>query len=348
MSLILLATLMLGTADAPKTLREAASARKLLLGTAVEPRFLNEPDYANVLASEFNMLEAENTMKFEPLHPRPNTDPNPYDFGPADKLVEFAQKHKMKVRGHTLVWHSQVSPWVRQGNFTAPQLSELLRGHIETVTKHYARKVFAWDVVNEAFNDNGTMRSSLWYDRPGIGFAGQGTKFIEQSFRWAHQYDRRAKLFYNDYGAETMNAKSDAIYAMAKDFKERKVPINGIGFQMHLDLNFANPGALDSLRRNIDRFAKLGLEIHITEMDISLKDDSPETLAKQAKLYRDVFDICVAEPKCTSIQIWGFTDKYSWIPGFRRGMGWALPWTDKYEKKPAYDAIMQALTTPRP
>jgi len=340
----LLMTLMSNSYDSSETLKSVGAKHHLMMGTAVDPRFLEEPEYAQIVGSEFSVLEPENAMKFGPLHPRPDSDPNPFDFADADKLVAFAKAHKMKVRGHTLVWHAQTSRWVGQANFTPDKLAETLHNHINTVVKHFKGKVYAWDVVNEAFNDNGTMRSSLWFDKPGIGFAGKGPEFIEQSLRWAHEADRRVKLFYNDYSAETENKKSDAIYAMAKDFKARGVPLTGIGFQMHLDQSF-NSEAVDSVRRNFDRFAKLGLEIHVTEMDVRVRDNSEASLTFQANLYRDIAAICSQQKACKLLQVWGLTDKHSWIPGVFRGTGWALPWDEKYQKKPAYDAIIEGLKT---
>jgi endo-1,4-beta-xylanase len=208
---------------------------------------------------------------------------------------------------------------------------------------HYAGKIYAWDVVNEAFNDDGTMRSTIWYDQPGIGFGDKTTKYIEQAFIWAHATDPKAKLFYNDYDDEPLNAKSDAIYDMAKDFKSRRVPLDGIGFQFHVDLAFDNPKTLASVANNIQRFAALGLEIHITELDVRLSDSSPASLAAQARLYGEIASLCVKQPACKVLQTWGFTDKYSWIPGFYPGKGWALPWDADYRKKPAYDSVMKAL-----
>ena len=322
------------------TLRQAAEPRRILIGAAAASKFLGEADYAAILGSEFNQLQAENEMKFGLVHPRPDTDPNPYDFTGGDALVEFAQRRNMLVRGHTLVWHNQVSKWVTEGKYTAPQLAAILQGHIHMVMTHYASKVNAWDVVNEAFNDDGTMRHTLWYDQPGIG---AGTKYIEQAFRWAHDADPSAKLFYNDYDAEEINKKSDAIYAMAEDFKKRGLPIDGIGFQTHVSLKFDDPAKLASFAKNMERFAKLGLEIHLTEIDVRLTDSSPASLAAQARLYGEITTLCVQQPACKLLQTWGFTDKHSWIPGFYKGQGWALLWDDEYQKKPAYKAMREAL-----
>ncbi|HEY1464109.1 MAG TPA: endo-1,4-beta-xylanase [Terriglobales bacterium] len=322
------------------TLRQLAAPHSIFIGTAADSPFLtNDTDYPVVLGSEYSQLQAENEMKFGLIHPAQNT----YDFTGPDALVSFAQAHNMVVRGHTLVWYQEVPDWVTNGGFTTSQLSTILQSHINTVLPHYAGKVYAWDVVNEAFNDDGTMRDTIWYDQPGIGYAGLGTEYIEQALNMAHTADPTAKLFYNDYNAEVMDAKSDAIYDMAKDFKNRGVPLDGIGFQTHVDLSFDNPSTLTSYANNLQRFADLGLDVHITELDIRLSDDSSTSLNAQAKLYGEFMTMCVQQPRCKAFQTWGFTDKHSWIPGFFPGMGWALPFDDTYQKKPAYTSISDAL-----
>jgi len=327
------------TTPPPQTLRQVAAAHNINVGAAADSRYLSDSNYAAILGSEYSQLQAENQMKFGIIHPGFST----YDFTGGDALVAFAQAHTMVVRGHTLVWHNQVPSWVTSGNYAAPQLSTILQNHINAVMGHYAGQVYAWDVVNEAFNDDGTMRDTIWYDQPGIGFAGMGTKYIEQVLTWAHAADLNAKLFYNDYNAEPLDAKSDAIYAMAQDFKTRGVPLDGIGFQLHIDLTFDNPATLASLTGNLQRFAALGLDLHITELDIRLQDSRAASLAAQAKLYCEIAAICVQQPSCKVFQTWGFTDKYSWIPSFFQGWGWALPFDANYQKKPAYTSIKNAL-----
>lgn len=327
------------TTPPPPTLRQVAAAHNITVGAAADSRYLSDSNYAAILGTEYSQLQAENQMKFGIIHPAFST----YDFTGGDALVAFAQAHTMVVRGHTLVWHNQVPSWVTSGNYAAPQLSTILQNHINTVMGHYAGQVYAWDVVNEAFNDDGTMRDTIWYDQPGIGFARMGTKYIEQVLTWAHAADSNAKLFYNDYNAEPLDAKSDAIYAMAQDFKTRGVPLDGIGFQLHIDLTFDNPATLASLTGNLQRFAALGLDLHITELDIRLQDSSASSLAAQAKLYGEIAAICVQQPSCKVFQTWGFTDKYSWIPSFFQGWGWALPFDANYQKKPAYTSIKNAL-----
>lgn len=319
-------------------LRKAARTRHIKLGTAASALHLGDPNYTRILGSEFAQLEPDNEMKFARVHPeRPR-----YDFRNADALVSFARAHGMAVRGHTLVWHRQVPPWVSAGNFSPAELSAILEDHIATVMQHYSGRVYAWDVVNEAFNDNGAMRNTIWYDQPGVGYAGMGTRYIEQALEWAHAADPKAKLFYNDYGAEVMNRKSDAIYAMAMDFKQHGVPLDGIGFQAHVDLGYDTPEALRSFAENLQRFASLGLELHITELDVRLRDGSPGSLAAQAKFYAEIAKTCLQQPACKVLQTWGFTDRYSWIPRYYPQMDWALLWDAEYRKKPAYFGLLTA------
>ncbi len=294
----------------PPTLRQVAAAHNIKVGAAADSPCLSDSHYATILGSEFSQLQAENEMKFSFIHPGANT----YDFSGGDALVSFAQTHTMMVRGNTLVWHNQVPSWVTSGSYASSQLSTILQDHITTVMGHYAGKVYAWDVVNEAFNDDGTMRDTIWYDQPGIGFAGMGTQYIELALGWAHAADPNAQLFYNDYNAEPMNVKSDAIYAMAQDFKNRGVPLDGVGFQLHIDLSFEDPTTLASFTSNLQRFAALGLNLHIPELDIRLSDSSAASFNAQAKLYGEIARICVQQPAC---KLFRPGDSPTSIPGFQ-------------------------------
>jgi endo-1,4-beta-xylanase len=167
----------------------------MLVGAAVEPRLFNEARYAETIAREFNMIEPENVMKWSAIHPTRDV----FNFKPGDQVVEFARVHNQKVRGHCLLWSKYNPAWLKNGKFTPEQLAKLMREHITTVVKRYAGRVFAWDVVNESFDSQGRLEHSIWYDRPGIGSAGKGTRYIEQAFRWAREADPNALLFYNDY-----------------------------------------------------------------------------------------------------------------------------------------------------
>jgi endo-1,4-beta-xylanase len=327
-----------------QTLRDLGDQRGIHIGAAADPSYFSEADYKTTLGRQFNQLQAENVMKFGPIHPGLNT----YNFDPADQLVAFAAANSMAVRGHTLVWYQQNPTWLTGGAYTPTQLSDILQDHINTVVGHFGAQVYAWDVVNEAFNDDGTIRSTIWSDSPGIGLG--GTAYIEQAFRWAHAADPSALLFYNDYNNSGINAKSDAIYKMAQDFLARGVPLHGIGLQMHLSYTDTD---LSGIEPNIKRFTDLGLQVQFTEMDVRLPVDSsdnatPANLAVEAQIYQSASAICLTYPLCTAIQTWGFTDKHSWIPGFYPGYGAALEFDQNYQPKPAFTAMQSALQTSPP
>lgn len=329
-----------------QTLRQAADRDGLSMSTAVRPSHLSEPEYVSTLAREFNMLEPEDALKWWVLRPNEAT----YDFRQGDELVQFAREHQMKVRGHCLVWGRSNPEWLTQGHFTTRQLSRLLHQHVDHVVKHYSGQVFAWDVVNEALDENGEVRDSVWYNQPGIGFSRQGTKYIEEAFRWARKADPDALLFYNEAEGEGLNLKSDAIYTMVKNFKRRGVPIDGVGLQMHIPL--LNPDVA-AIAANIARLTALGVQVHITELDVSLPLDSSgqvqaDDLKHQAEVYRGIVRACLNNAGCTAIQTWGFTDKYSWIGSHSHGTrGQALPFDREYQPKAAYRAILEEVLAGR-
>lgn len=338
--------LMLLAAASSKTLREASKMSGVLVGTAVRPSLLSEAAYSETLAREFSMVEPEDAMKWWVVRASEES----FDFKKGDEIVRYAQAHDLKVRGHCLVWDHNNPKWLTEGTFSPIQMSHLLEEHIKTEMKHYSGQVFAWDVVNEALDETGNVKDSPWYNRPGIGLADKGTAYVEQAFRWAHEADPKALLFYNETGGESLNRKSDAIYSMLKDFKKRGVPIDGVGLQMHIShLDYDT----DALASNIKRLAKLGLQVHITELDVSLPVDSQgqaqkEDLQRQAEIYRGVARACVSSPGCTAIQTWGFTDKYSWIGSHSKGTrGAALPFDRAYQPKPAYQAVLDELSSGR-
>jgi endo-1,4-beta-xylanase len=337
-----------GAGAREQSLREAAQGSGLLIGAAVRPALLSEAAYASTLAREFNMVEPEDALKWEAVHPEPQS----FDFSQADQIVDFATRHGMKVRGHTLVWHQQNPKWLTEGNYTSGELAQILEKHIKTVVEHYRGKIFAWDVVNEAFDElqPGKLRSTIWRDQPGIGLAANRYSYIERCFRWAHEADPQALLFYNEAEAEVVNSKSDAIYATVRDFRQRGVPIDGVGFQMHIANLHAD---VASISANINRFTALGVPVHITEMDVALPvnpngNPRPEDLQRQADIYRQIATACLSHPGCTAIQTWGFTDKYSWIGSHsKKTQGAALPFDRNYRAKPAYEALRNVLESAR-
>jgi endo-1,4-beta-xylanase len=331
-----------GVAQAPLTLRQAAAARHLLVGTAVRPSLFSERAYTETLGREFNMVEPEDALKWSVLR----RNAHRFDFHDGDEVVRFASAHGMRVRGHCLVWDHDHPQWLKQGDFSPEQLSRLLQDYISTVMKHYAGRVFAWDVINEALDETGRVRDSIWYNRPGIGLAGKRTAYIEQAFSWAHEADPQALLFYNEAEGEGLNQKSQAAYEMLRDFRQRGVPVEGVGLQMHVSNLEFDRAAVAS---NIARLTALGLQIHITELDVSLPFDSvgrvrDSDLQRQADIYREVVRICLQNPGCTAIQTWGFSDKYSWIGSHSHGgRGAALLFDRLYRPKPAYEVMVHEL-----
>jgi len=326
-----------------QTLRQAADHANLLIGTAVRPSLFSEAAYSQTLAREFNMVAAEDAMKWWTVRQKAEG----FDFHDGDEVVRFAQAHGMKIRGHCLVWDHDNPEWLAARKLAPPELSRLLQDHIATELKHYHGQVFAWDVVNEALDEKGHFKDSIWYNRPGIGFADQGSKYVEQAFRWAREADPAALLFYNENGAEGAGVKSDAVYNMVKDFKQRGVPIDGVGLQMHIDRLDFDAAVVSA---NIARLTALGLQVHITELDVSLPVDGngiaqANDLAAQAEIYRAVVQACMQNPGCTAIQTWGFTDKWSWIGSHSKHThGAALPFDRQYRPKAAYDEILKALS----
>jgi endo-1,4-beta-xylanase len=343
--LIALGIFTIAASDQPATLRQAADRIGLLIGTAVRPYALSQPAYSETLAREFNMVEAEDAMKWPALRPSQSA----FDFHDGDEIVHFAEVHSVKVRGHCLVWDHDNPDWLSQDHFTPSELSNLLKEHITTVMQHYAGHVFAWDVVNEVLDERGEFKDSLWYNRPGIAVA-KNSDYVEQAFRWAHEADPLALLFYNEGEAESLNRKSDAIYGLMKHFKEHGIPIDGVGLQMHISQLDFDP---ISVSKNIRRLTELGLQVHITELDVSLQVDleghpTAADLQKQADIYGGVATACLQNPGCTAVQTWGFTDKYSWIGSHSHGArGAALPFDKSYKPKPAYDAMLNAIATAR-
>ncbi|MFE7975386.1 endo-1,4-beta-xylanase [Streptomyces shenzhenensis] len=323
---LLAATPAAHAADTP--LRDLGAAKGKAIGTAVTGSKLTGT-YGDIAGTQFSSLTPGNAMKWGSVEP---TQGN-FNWAEADQIVAFAQAHNQQVRGHTLVWHSQNPSWLTTGSWTPAQLSSLLQNHIGTEVGRYQGKIAAWDVVNEPFNEDGTYRSTLWYN-------GLGMDYIADALTWARAADPAAELYINDYNVEGVNAKSTALYNLVKSLKQQGVPIDGVGLQAHLIL-----GQVPStLQQNIQRFADLGVDVAITELDIrmALPADSAK-LAQQAADYTSVVAACAAVARCVNLTVWGFTDSDSWVEGTFPGYGAATPYDANYAPKPAYYGIAEAL-----
>jgi endo-1,4-beta-xylanase len=329
--------------EAPPKLHEAFK-HHFKIGAAVNP--LTIDTQRELLAKHFNSITAENEMKFERLHPEEGR----YTFERADQLLSFAKEHGMGVRGHTLVWHNQTPNWVFEDKDGGPTdrvtLLARMKAHIDTVVTRYKGEIYAWDVVNEAISDKEGehLRPSKWLDIA-------GEDFIAKAFEYAHAADPDALLFYNDYN-ESVPVKREKVYTLVKTLKEKGVPIHGVGLQAHWNLEVP---AIDHIREAIERYASLGMRLHITELDVSmfLHDDkrtdltapTAEMLDRQAERYGQMFRLLAEYRGCIdSVTFWGAADDFTWLDGFpvRGRKNWPFVFDTKHEPKQSFWNVIDA------
>lgn len=319
------------------TLKTLAEAQDLYFGVAVDANRLSNRYYAEMTAAHFNYLTPENHMKWNTLQPRRGE----FNFNSADRIVAFAKEHGMKVRGHALVWHNQNPTWLStlgESDASREEMIEVMRAHIFEVAGHYKDDVFAWDVVNEAL-DGGNYRDSFWYKKV-------GPDYIALAFQFAHEAAPNARLYYNDYGVETIGPKSNKMYEMATELLEQGIPIHGVGLQTHLILtqgfNF------DSFQQNIQRFLDLGLLVDVTEADIRIRETvSAADFEEQARQYKKLLEVYLSFDQTDTFVVWGLHDGVSWIPGAFPGYNLPLLFDRDYQPKPAYFATQDALRAGR-
>ena len=308
-------------------LRDLGKRREIEVGTAVRGGVLRRNRaYRQIAAAQFSSVTPENGMKWANVEPSRGD----FKFDVGDEVVATARDAGQKVRGHTLVWHAQLPQWVRELGPT--QLRDAMHEHIQHVMSHYKDDVRVWDVVNEPIDDRGGLRRSVFERRLGPGY-------IADAFRTARAVDAGAKLYLNEIGAERIDAKSDRLYEVVRDLKAQGVPIDGVGFETHVNLDGVPPGFVDNMRR----FRALGLDVSITEADVALRvPPSAADLRKQAEIYAQIVRDCLAV-QCRSLTFWGFTDGRSWISETQAGMGAATLLDDELRPKPAFFAVQQAL-----
>jgi endo-1,4-beta-xylanase len=310
----------------PTVIKTAAAQTGRLFGAALGAVHLSEAAYAATAIAELSWVTPENEMKWSVTEPTPNA----FAFSAGDTIVAFAQQNGMSVKGHTLVWHSQLPDWVASIT-SAEQLRLALINHVFQEVLHYRGQVLAWDVVNEAVADSGqSLRPSVFYQL-------LGDSFLDDAFNAAHAADPDARLYYNEYGAEGLGAKSDYVYHLVQAMLARGVPIHGVGLQMHTGSADA-PSTVD-IAANMQRLAALGLDIAITEMDVPI---CVGELDAQSKRFHDIVAVCVAQPACKAITVWGLTDKYSWRNGASCDSPRPLLFDDNYAAKPAHAGVLDA------
>jgi len=325
------------------TLKAAASCTGRLFGAALAASHLGETAYATA-AREHSFVTPENEMKWDQIEPTRGA----FNFAPGDQIVSFAMQNGMKIKGHTLVWHKQLPAWVTALS-SATDVRAAMLDHINGVMSHYKGKVAAWDVVNEAWvvsADAGDGRPMI---RDSVFSSALGPSFIDEAFTAARQADPGALLVYNEFGNEGLSDKATAVYDMIKDMKSRGIPIDGVGMQMHIGINTA-PTAGD-VAQNMQRFADLGVQIFISEMDVNTC--AGYSLDQEKTQYHDMVAACVAQSACAAVTVWGITDKYTWLninvnPNSNAGCATGvlpapLLWDENYAKKSAYNGVMNAL-----
>jgi endo-1,4-beta-xylanase len=317
------------SAQAATTLASAASASGRYFGVAYTNAHASDSTYSGIAGSEFNMVTPENEMKWDTVE----SSQNSFNFSPGDQVVSFATSHSERVRGHNLVWHSQLPGWV--SSLPTNQVQAAMENHITKEAQHYAGKIYAWDVVNEPFDDNGNPRTDAFFNAMGIGY-------IADALKTARAADPNAKLYLNDYNIEGQGAKADAMFNLAQSLKQQGAPLDGIGFETHLAVQFSFP---TNMQANMQRFANLGLDVAITELDVRMQ--LPETAAldaTQQTYYNNVVKACIAISRCVGITTWGVSDNYSWVPGTFSGEGAPLLWdTNEQKKTTLYNSVITSL-----
>ena len=333
---VVLALLGAGAASAAAALahaplRELGQRRGLVVGAAVDGDGLTSARYRAVLAQDYASVTPENAMKWASTEPSRGVE----DFRAADALVGFAAAHGQQVRGHTLVWYRQLPGWLFANGSepSADELRTLLRRHVTDTVGRYRGRVASWDVVNEAVDDDGSLRGDVFARVLGPGY-------VADAFRWAHEADPAAALYYNDYGMEDGGPKADAVHALVTRLVRDGVPIDGVGFQGHVTATTP----LGSLTATMDRFADLGLATPLTEADVRLDDDAgPGALREQARVYGRLVEACLRARDCPSFTTWGVDDARSWVPGEFPGSGRALLRDERLAPKPAHAQVRRVL-----
>eukprot|EP01083_Nonionella_stella_P096945 272534_1 len=344
-------------AQLPMPLRNAADIANIFIGTSVNYHTLHQDEeYATVLKQQYSLVTAENSCKWHAIEPQYDV----FNFTACDYIQSVAQTNNQTFRGHNLCWNNDNPPWLQNGNWTESELIQILQNHITTVMQHYGtNSVYAWDVVNEAVNNNptkdGLYRKGVWY--PTV------PNYVDIAFETARKANPDTKLFYNDYlifsDAQQYKTKSDAVYNMIKQMKDNDVPIDGVGFQCHLAIGSNYPLNYSAILDDFERFAALEVEIHITEMtvccgghdtsDVFNVHEAPPPCAEftptlekeQAEMYAMVVRACMAtRPHCKSMETWSYTDKY---PGPYGSDNYPLPWDTEFQPKTAAYYIEQEL-----
>lgn len=322
-----------------------------VMGAALNQSQVYNPDSQamTLVKQQFNSITPENLLKWENVHPEPDS----FNFQPADRYVQFGETHDMFIVGHTLIWHNQTPDWVftdQQGEpLNRSDLLERMENHISVVAGKYKGKINGWDVVNEAFEDDGSYRETNWYNII-------GEDYIEHAFKFANAADSAAQLYYNDYNLWKPE-KREAVIALVKDLQSKDIKIDAVGMQAHLGLE--NPTA-EAVEASIQAFSKLGVDVMITELDINVtrnliendiefEGELPDSLQqKLASRYADLFNIFRRHSdKISRVTFWGVNDGQSWL-NYRDDSdreNYPLLFDRQNKPKPAFYSVIEAAGT---
>jgi endo-1,4-beta-xylanase len=309
-----------------------ALSERIPIGAAVDWRHFKADDgYRHALIANYDGVTPENDMKFDALRPSATI----YSFDRPDAIVELAERESLAVHGHALVFDSQLPDWVSERQKWAPgEVKEMLRSHIRTVVGRYRERVRSWDVVNEPMGKDGKLARTFFVRH-------LGPEYVDLALQFAREADPTAKLYINETAAEELNPVSDGLFELVRRLLAAGVPLDGVGFQFHSNIGPHAPRT-GRARANLERFAALGLEIAVSEMDVRTTTGSgtlEERLIKQADVYSDVAGICAQQPACVRFTTWGVTDRFSWLGAHERG----LPFDWAGRAKPAWSAITDVL-----
>lgn len=308
------------------------------IGAALDiPLLLNNPTYRTIAREQFNSITPDKAFKADAIHPQQNF----FDWQFADMLANFCAENNQRLHGHTLLWHDQMPQWMRDFKGSYTDWDNMLKNHVKTVVTHFKGKVTGWDVVNEAFNEDGTLRNSVW-------FQNMGASYIEKAFRYAHEADPDVLLFYNDYGLEYNPNKRRAVIKLLNNLRARGVQVDGIGLQAHIFTQFPEASQIADAMNEV---AKNGYKVHISEIDISINPLGKEIKDKEQQFQRQA--IVIAEvvshykqlpPHLQyGITFWGIGDGDSWIRSYFSREDYPLLYDDNYKPKPMYCKLKEAL-----
>ncbi|HET6244140.1 MAG: endo-1,4-beta-xylanase [Bacteroidetes bacterium] len=305
------------------------------VGVAVSyDKIINNERYKEIVKSQFNSITPEYAMKAEFIHPEENV----FNWDEADQLVDFSIKENKSFHGHALIWHNHLPHWME--NYTA-DWNIMFRNHIIALVSRYKGKIKAWDVVNEAFEDDGSLRNTIWKQHI-------GEHYITLAFQYASQADPDALLFYNDYNLESKPRKMEAVLKMAKELKSLGIQIHGIGMQMHVSFEYPTDRQIQNA---IKSFEQTNLKVHISELDVvvnsNTKVEDPtfhlmKEQKKKVKIIVEAFNKLPSENKY-GISIWGVSDADTWV---RKEFGrkeWPLLYDENYSIKPSYCGFVEGL-----